>query len=99
MHRNSSTIGPGEARSSPSGETVASDHHGHSDAGVAAALPRCGRCVWWMGHRSRNVKDKTVSFAINGRCSNMNAPADLAGRQVYFLDGSTCHAFRHWKSP
>ncbi len=68
-----------------------------SNATPTAVLPRCGRCVWWMGRRFRNANDKTVSFTVNGLCSNTDAPPNLAGRQVHYLDGANCPRFKHWK--
>ncbi len=68
-----------------------------SESVCIASLPRCGRCIWWMGRRVRNNDKKTVSFSISGLCSNVKAPPDLANRQVHYLDGGNCPQFKHWK--
>lgn len=98
MHSKRSTTGLAEPRKSPLNGPVAIDDRGCVETSQPGTLPRCGRCVSWTGFRSRNIRDMTVSFAINGRCTNMQAPLDLAGRDVHYLDGANCPEFKHWKS-
>jgi len=75
-------------------------NNGEKDVAQAvAALPRCGRCASWTGHRTRNSSDATTGFAINGRCSNADAPPELSGRQVHYMDGAGCPQFKNWKVP
>jgi hypothetical protein len=77
--------------------------HGSTKVSSTTFLPskpqRCGRCEWWEGNRARNDLNKTVSFAIAGRCANLGAPPQWANRNVSYLAGADCPAFAAWESP
>ena len=62
-----------------------------------AMAPRCGRCEWWAGNRLRDAANATVGFTIHGLCTNAEAPAEVSGRKVHYLGGSSCPGFRWWK--
>jgi hypothetical protein len=59
-------------------------------------IARCGRCRWWEGHRFRNNCQTTVSFAVEAKCANPDAPVEWANRTVHYSGGIDCPAFDMW---